>query len=100
MLSCVVSCYITFGTHCILKSNYFISMFPVVRQNGKNYEALADSLEEKTVAQCRNFFTNYKRKLNLPRIIAEYETRHVSGNGGIGGWEYDRLRMEWNRSMI
>jgi hypothetical protein len=47
----------------------------VVRKNGKNYEALANSLDDKTVAQCRNFFTNYKRKLNLPRIIAEYETR-------------------------
>ena len=76
-------------------------MFSVVRQNGKNYEALANSLEEKTVAQCRNFFTNYKRKLNLPRIIAEYETRHVSM--GMGEWEirmeweYDRL--EWNGSM-
>ena len=93
----------------------------VVRQNGKNYEALANSLEEKTVAQCRNFFTNYKRKLNLPRIIAEYETRHVSmGIMGVcgrasslefmrvytvciymfcecvygnGGMEYDRMRM-------
>ena len=68
-----------------------------MRQNGKNYEALANSLEEKTVAQCRNFFTNYKRKLNLPRIIAEYETRHVSM--GMGEWGYDRLRVEWSGSM-
>ena len=70
-----------------------------MRQNGKNYEALANSLEEKTVAQCRNFFTNYKRKLNLPRIIAEYETRTVSmgmgyGSMGMGLWEYGNGGME------
>lgn len=36
------------------------------------------ALEGKTLAQCRNFFTNYKRKLNLPKLIAEYEIKNVS----------------------
>lgn len=48
----------------------------VIHDHGKDYEAMANALEDKTVAQCRNFFTNYKRKLNLPRVIAEYEIRH------------------------
>lgn len=64
------------GSTCRWSEEEIEIALEVVRQNGKNYEALANSLEEKTVAQCRNFFTNYKRKLNLPRIIAEYETRH------------------------
>jgi len=35
------------------------------------------ALDSKTLAQCRNFFTNYKRKLNLPSLIAEYEIKNV-----------------------
>ncbi len=38
------------------------------------------ALEGKTIAQCRNFFTNYKRKLNLPRLIAEFEIKNVSSS--------------------
>ena len=74
----------TYRYDCVYVYNYvynttiIISLWPVVRLNGKNYEALANALEGKTVAQCRNFFTNYKRKLNLPRLIAEYEIKHVS----------------------
>lgn len=48
----------------------------VISKHGKDCEALSLSLEGKTVAQCRNFFTNYKRKLNLPRFIAEYELKN------------------------
>ena len=58
---------------------------PVIRKHGKSYEALANALEGKTIAQCRNFFTNYKRKLNLPRLIAEYEIRHVSFGTNVCG---------------
>lgn len=51
--------------------------FAVIKKHGKNVEALARQLPSKSVPQCRNFFTNYKRKLNLPRLIAEYEIRNV-----------------------
>ena len=57
---------------------YHISHSVVIQQNGKDAVALSDAISTKSVAQCRNFFTNYKRKLNLPRLIAEYEIRHVS----------------------
>ncbi len=50
----------------------------VISSHGKNYKALAEVLENKTHQQIKNFFTNYKRKLNLPRRIAEYEICHVS----------------------
>ena len=50
----------------------------MIRKHGKDSEALTLALEGKTLSQCRNFFTNYKRKLNLPRLIAEYEIRNVS----------------------
>lgn len=50
----------------------------VISKHGKDCEALSLALEGKTIAQCRNFFTNYKRKLNLPRFIAEYEIKNVS----------------------
>ena len=52
--------------------------FAVINKQGKDIEGLARALPSKSVPQCRNFFTNYKRKLNLPRLIAEYEIKHVS----------------------
>lgn len=55
----------------------FIS-YIVINEYGKNVEALSRALPGKNISQCRNFFTNYKRKLNLPRLIAEYELKHVS----------------------
>lgn len=48
-----------------------------ISEHGKNIEALSQALPGKSSAQCRNFFTNYKHKLNLPRLIAEYELKHV-----------------------
>jgi hypothetical protein len=48
----------------------------IINEHGKNVEALCRALPGKSIAQCRNFFTNYKRKLNLPRLIAEYELKH------------------------
>ena len=52
----------------------------VIREHGKDYSALSTALQNKSIGQCRNFFTNYKRKLNLPRIIADYEVRTVSSD--------------------
>ena len=68
---------------CITCINYADSA--VIRKHGKDYEAMSNALEGKTVPQCKNFFTNYKRKLNLPKLIAEYEIRHVSiyGSGSV-----------------
>ncbi|XP_064394804.1 REST corepressor 3-like [Halichondria panicea] len=48
----------------------------VISSHGKNYDALVSALEGKTLQQVKNFFTNYKRKLNLPKLIAEYEISH------------------------
>ncbi len=50
----------------------------MISKYGKNYEVLAETLTNKTLQQIKNFFTNYKRKLDLPRRIAEYEISHVS----------------------
>ena len=90
------------AVHCIQSLDLYILVHapphalptPVIRKHGKSYEALANALEGKTIAQCRNFFTNYKRKLNLPRLIAEYEIRHVSfGTSvcGMGEWRYGKM---------
>ena len=67
----------------------------VIMKHGKDCDALAMALEGKTTAQCRNFFTNYKRKLNLPRFIAEYEIKNVSMGGARSGWLWEGHRSGW-----
>ena len=57
---------------------------PVGFQNhGRNFEAVAKLVVTKTVAQCKNFFFNYKRKYNLPKLVADYEVRNVSTCIGV-----------------
>ncbi len=67
-----------YNTLVMVVSIVSVFLVLVISKQGKDIEGLARALPNKTVAQCRNFFTNYKRKLNLPRLIAEYEIRNVS----------------------
>ncbi|XP_065184240.1 REST corepressor 1-like [Sycon ciliatum] len=42
-----------------------------LRTHGKDFNAMAALLEHKNVQQCRNFYMNHRRRLNLDRLIAE-----------------------------
>ncbi|EDO33362.1 predicted protein, partial [Nematostella vectensis] len=44
-----------------------------VRKYGKDFQAMAEVLGNKSVSQCRNFFVNYRRRYNLQGVLEEYE---------------------------
>lgn len=44
-----------------------------VRKYGKDFQAMAEVLGNKSVGQCRNFFVNYRRRYNLQEVLDEYE---------------------------
>jgi len=54
------------------------TFFTGFQNHGRNFEAVAKVVATKTVAQCKNFFFNYKRKYNLPKLVADYEIKNVS----------------------
>lgn len=45
-----------------------------VRRYGKDFQAMADVLQNKTVSQCRNFFVNHRKRYDLQEVLEEYET--------------------------
>ena len=45
--------------------------FPGLRKHGKDWTAVANFVGTKSEAQCKNFFFNYKKKLNLEALIEE-----------------------------
>lgn len=47
--------------------------FVGLAKHGKDWAAIATMVESKTEAQCKNFFFNYKKKLNLEAIVEEYK---------------------------
>jgi len=56
----------------------YCTLFAGFQNHGRNFEAVSKMVVTKTVAQCKNFFFNYKRKYNLPKLVADYEIRNVS----------------------
>ena len=75
--------------------------FTAVRRYGKDFQAMAEVLGNKSVSQCRNFFVNYRRRFNLQQVLEEYEAEqgitssdrkdddlqvlHMSGSPGSSG---------------
>ena len=47
------------------------------QNHGRNFEAVANLIDGKSVTQVKNFFFNYKRKYNLLKHVSDYETRNV-----------------------
>ena len=42
-----------------------------LRAHGKDFNTMASLLENKNPQQCRNFYMNHRRRLNLDRLVAE-----------------------------
>nr|CAG5865216.1 unnamed protein product [Menidia menidia] len=62
-----------------------------VRKYGKDFQAIADVIGNKTVGQVKNFFVNYRRRFNLEEVLQEWEaeqgTRAPNGDGATSGEE-------------
>ena len=62
-----------------------------VRKYGKDFQAIADVIGNKTVGQVKNFFVNYRRRFNLEEVLQEWEaeqgTRAPSGDSATSGEE-------------
>ncbi|KAJ8250498.1 hypothetical protein COCON_G00224200 [Conger conger] len=54
-----------------------------VRKYGKDFQAIADVIGNKTVGQVKNFFVNYRRRFNLEEVLQEWEAEQ--GTGSLGG---------------
>ncbi|XP_028415198.1 nuclear receptor corepressor 1-like [Dendronephthya gigantea] len=48
-----------------------------LRRHGRNWTAISQMVKTKTEAQCKNFYFNYKRKLDLENVIAEHNAAKV-----------------------
>ncbi|XP_063059050.1 REST corepressor 3 isoform X2 [Engraulis encrasicolus] len=57
-----------------------------VRKYGKDFQAIADVIGNKTVGQVKNFFVNYRRRFNLEEVLQEWEAEQgTSGPRGPNG---------------
>ena len=50
--------------------------FTGVRKYGKDFQAIAEVIGNKTEAHVRSFFINFRRRYNLDEVLAEYEAEH------------------------
>ncbi|KAM4584075.1 REST corepressor 3 isoform 1-T1 [Odontesthes bonariensis] len=62
-----------------------------VRKYGKDFQAIADVIGNKTVGQVKNFFVNYRRRFNLEEVLQEWEaeqgTQAPNGDSATSGEE-------------
>ncbi|XP_078128418.1 REST corepressor 3 [Sander vitreus] len=62
-----------------------------VRKYGKDFQAIADVIGNKTLGQVKNFFVNYRRRFNLDEVLQEWEaeqgTRAPNGDSATSGEE-------------
>ncbi|KAI9518873.1 REST corepressor 3 [Dissostichus eleginoides] len=62
-----------------------------VRKYGKDFQAIADVIGNKTVGQVKNFFVNYRRRFNLDEVLQEWEaeqgTHAPNGDSATSGEE-------------
>ncbi|MGH0174035.1 UNVERIFIED_CONTAM: hypothetical protein FKN15_066960 [Acipenser sinensis] len=62
-----------------------------VRKYGKDFQAIAEVIGNKTVGQVKNFFVNYRRRFNLEEVLQEWEaeqgTQAPNGDTATSGEE-------------
>lgn len=52
---------------------YYLLCLPGVCKYGKDFQATADIIGNKTIGQVKNFFVNYRRRFNLEEVLQEWE---------------------------
>lgn len=55
---------------------YKLFYFLGIRKYGRNFKAVAEVVGNKTEANVRSFFVNYRRRFNLDGVLQEYEAEH------------------------
>ncbi|XP_061685317.1 REST corepressor 3 [Syngnathoides biaculeatus] len=55
-----------------------------VRKYGKDFQAIADVIGNKTLGQVKNFFVNYRRRFNLEEVLQEWEAEQGDGTAHSG----------------
>ncbi|XP_061626410.1 REST corepressor 3 isoform X4 [Phyllopteryx taeniolatus] len=55
-----------------------------VRKYGKDFQAIADVIGNKTLGQVKNFFVNYRRRFNLEEVLQEWEAERGDGTAHSG----------------
>ncbi|XP_077380090.1 REST corepressor 3 [Festucalex cinctus] len=55
-----------------------------VRKYGKDFQAIADVIGNKTLGQVKNFFVNYRRRFNLEEVLQEWEAEQGDGGSASG----------------
>jgi hypothetical protein len=58
----------------------FIELF---RQFGRNWEVISSKINTKTLSQVKNFFQNYKKKLNLENLEPNHDPETILKQAGI-----------------
>ncbi|KAM9819202.1 REST corepressor 3 [Syngnathus typhle] len=53
-----------------------------VRKYGKDFQAIADVIGNKTLGQVKNFFVNYRRRFNLEEVLQEWEAEQGDAASG------------------
>lgn len=63
---------------------YYLLCLPGVRKYGKDFQAIADVIGNKTVGQVKNFFVNYRRRFNLEEVLQEWEAEQGTQASALG----------------
>ncbi|KAJ7307258.1 hypothetical protein JRQ81_009256 [Phrynocephalus forsythii] len=50
-----------------------------IRKYGKDFQAIAEVISNKTVAQVKTFFISYRRRFNLEEVLQEWESEQEGG---------------------
>ncbi|KAK3093319.1 hypothetical protein FSP39_014033 [Pinctada imbricata] len=66
-----------------------------VRKYGKDFQAIADVIGNKTDFHIRSFFVNFRRRYNLDEVLAEYEAEH-----GIESSKTDNILKDEDKMEI
>ena len=80
---------VTHGSASSFPSQPNFCVLSGVRKYGKDFQAIADVIGNKTVGQVKNFFVNYRRRFNLEEVLQEWEaeqgTRAPNGDSPTSG---------------